>query len=479
MAQQVADILGCDLEMANGLFEAAGGDVGMAIELGFGGDGGDGGATPVDAAPAGFQLPYPHYNAIWPKAEPVSDAWQKQRLDAWQADDNDGIMQDANGPCGVLAVVQAELWLLALAAAENNNKSLEERLTMGITNILIRVMTASNNNKTENIIIMADGSQLPLDEAAKQIRTASALVEAVASTAGVGTTVTRMGPLVEGPHWLCSSDLMCLLLRGTIGNGNFSAFDAISKVKSSFYSDGSAATGIGIGMLSMMELDENTPVADDLKFDKQVWVIHTGDHFMTMRPVKSNNKATSAVAMEIYDGLKPAGPVTKCISVTGNTTVAKYAPDKHVETFSKKRKGQPDDLVQAKKTDADDYKEWKFEVVPAVEDPSVLGPLDDDPNEPVYNYQELPLPSTSNWRCGHCYSDRFKTMNFGTNPAGCDTCEVCHQNAREAMWSLWIPYKELSPRMQRRARQMYAPKLELILSTLYPHAEITFEKPKK
>lgn len=458
MAQQVADILGCDLAMATSLFEAAGGNLELAIELGFGG----GGDVAAAAAPSsgGWQPPYPHYQAIWPEAEPLKESWQKQRLDAWYDANSDGIIQDANGPCGVLAVVQAEMWL------QDPSKSKEERLATAVSNILQRVLTASN----ANMVQMADGkTMLSLPEAAHTIRTAAELVEAAATTAGVGTKVTRMTPLVEGPHWLCSSDLMTLLLRGRIGNGSFAAFDMATKAKTSFYSNESP-----IGVLSTMECDEKIPVADDLKFDKKVWVLHTGDHFVTMSPKSSSD--SSIIAMEIYDGLKPNGPVTMTYHVQGNTTLAPKAPDHHVETFVKKRPGQSDDIVQAKKTDSPNYQDWSFEVVPAVDDPDVHGPLDDDPKEPVYNFQELSLPSDTNWRCAACYSNRFKTMNFGTNPAGTTECQVCHLPAPTAMWSLWLPYAELSPRMKARARQMYAPKYEQILATLYPQADIVEAK---
>ena len=471
MAQQVADILGCDLAMATSLFEASGGSVEFAIEMGMGAMGGDGGefggdAAAAAAAPPSFAPPYPHYQAIWPETEVIRDSWQQQRLDAFynkegtDADSNDLLVQDKNGPCGVLAVVQAELWLLQ---NDNSNNSLEDRLTKAISNILSRVMTEAKADK----ITLADATQMSLEDAAKSIRTASSLVEAVASTAGIGSKITRMTPLVEGPHWLCSSDLMTLLLRGSIGTGSFAAYDMTSRKKVPFY----CGSNTGIGMLSIMELEDKIPVADDLKFDKDVWVLHTGDHFVTMRRQESSKTDSTVITMEIYDGLKPNGPITKVFTVQGNTVMATKAPEQHVESFAKKRTGQPDDIVQAKKTDSPNYKDWTFEVVPAVDDPDVQGPLDEDPKEPAYDFKSLPLP-TDNWRCGSCYSNRFKTMNFGTNPAGTTECEVCKVNARDAMWSLWLSYDTLTPRMQRRARMMYAPKLELIMSTLYPHADV-------
>ena len=84
------------------------------------------------------------------------------------------------------------------------------------------------------------------------------------------------------------------------------------------------------------------------------------------------------------------------------------------------------------------------------------------------------------WRCATCYSQRYKTMNFGLNSSSSSSsCESCNLPIREAMWSLWLPFQELSPRMKKRARIMYATKLELTISTLYPYADIVEKKKTK
>jgi hypothetical protein len=474
MAQNVADILGCDLAMAQGLLEAAGGDEAMAIELGLGsGAGAD--MMMVDTGTAGAapsSLPYAHWNAIWPEAtSTLPPSWKDQRLDDFTSDG--GIIQPLNGPCGVLATVQGEMWL-----REDNTittSSLEDRLTAAIHAILTRIVA---HYQPENPhVIYADDSTRSVQEASKEIRTAVALLEAAASTVGptklqqqlsVGTT-----SLVEGPHWLCSSDLMCLLLRGRIDSGNIGAWDPETHRKWQFYSDENNMDKT-LGMLSMMEIQEGIKVADDLKFDKQVWVVHTGDHFMTMRWAKSNNDNKKLV---IFNGLKPVGPINQYYVLSGDLSLAKPAEDIHEETFKKKRPGQPDDIVQARKTDSTNYKDWTFEVVPAVDDPSVQGPLDDDPNEPVYNFDNpTDEEKRGPWRCASCYNTRFQTMNFGLNDAGTNTCSACGKTRSQAFWSLWLPYADLSPRMQRRARHMYAPKIELLISTLYPNADIVEEE---
>ena len=428
--------------------------------------------------------------------------------------------------------------------------SLEERLTMAISNILSRIIlknrkgpasAASSGRKQEQqqqqedddtnvgVVIMNPSAtqKLSVQDASNQIRTASALVEAAYATCihynppepPVSSSSASTTSLVEGPHWLCSSDLMCLLLRGYISNekkkgddtnesttsSSFGAFDSINKRKTNFYdndTDDADANTKRIGLLSTaMELDQGIPMADDLKFaTSDIWIVHTGDHFMTMRRRKqqrnndggnNNHKANeNEIVFELFDGLQPNGPIVNYYKVTGDVTLSSKAPDYHVDTFKKKRVGQLDDIVQANKTTTGDgggggsttnYKEWTFEVVPAVHDPDVEGPIDDDPNEPIYDFKQLIIQSDSNnncndptrpWRCATCYADRFKTMNFGLNDAGTTTCSGCGKSKVDAMWSLWLSYAELSPRMKRRARYMYAPKLELILSTLYPHADI-------
>ena len=500
MAQSVADILGCPLDMATGLFEAAGGNVELAIELGLGGGGGDdtgggafGGAPPAAAATSsgGFQSRYENYTKIWPEAEPIPDSWKNQRLNSFMEEDTAnatnpiwGIIQPANGPCGVLSVVQAELWIIMQQQTKSSpplNK--EEALTKAIANILSRIVAAKKIGN--DLVTLADGSTKSVDDASKSIRTASELVEVAALTYLGDDDSTRstsiLSSLVEGRNWLCSSDLMCLLFTGTIqSSGSFGAYNAITKQKTTFYEPSSGSSS-RIGILSMMEIDEKIPVADDLKFvDSDVWILHTGDHFVTMRRRRNPNDETS-LSFEVYDGLQPNGPITKLFELSGIINVADKAPDTHTETFRKKRVGQSDDIVQANKKPSDaataspNYKEWLFEVVPAIDDPDVQGPYDEDPDEPVYDYQTLEVP-TNNWRCATCYSNRFKTMNFGLNESSTsEKCPSCNTPIRQAMWSLWLPFQDLSPRMKKRARNMYASKAELTISTLYPFADIVEE----
>ncbi|KAL3915809.1 MAG: hypothetical protein SGILL_005470 [Bacillariaceae sp.] len=473
-AQNVADILGCPLDMATGLLEAAGGDMGLAIELGMGGGmggGGDdaammgGGGFAADApAPASsFHPPFQHWSAVWPETKELPESWKDQRLDAFD-EATGGIVQPLNGPCGVLAVVQAELWLQQQQDSSScscGKTPTEAQLTTSVSNILQRVM--KQHGKTQ--VSLGDGSTVSLEVAAKRIRTAPALVDAAATTAGPDH-LRSMTSLVEGPNWMCSSDLLCLLLRGKLGNGNFGAFDPNTKQKTAFYDD--ATKDAAIGVLSHMEIEQGVPVADDLKLDKKVYVVHTGDHFLTMR-VQAGDDGTTT--LELFDGLKPNGPVTTVYKVTGDGAKAAKAPAVHEETFRKKRVGQADDIVQAgEKGNSPNYQDWKFEVIPAIDDPDVQGPTDDDPNEPPYDFSVL-TPPEGPWRCATCYANRFKTMCFGQNDGGA-TCSTCQMPQKVAMWSLWLPYDELTPRMKRRAREMYAPKVELVISTLYPKAKV-------
>ena len=473
-AEQVNDVLGCGVEQAASLLEAAGGDVGLAVELGMGMLGG--GGDDADFVPGGS-----HDNTmntgsatagtagIWPDAT-LPESWKNQRLDDF-VDGTDQIRQPLNGPCGVLSVVQAHLWVLA-SDASIASQPINDRLTAAISSIFNRISRQSGKSTLK----LKGDSELSIAQAAADVRTAVQLVEAAVELADSITT-GQASSLVEGPHWLCSSDLMCLLLRGKVGDGNFGAWNSITQQKQNFYPSDFSPEDCKIGILSIMEKEQGVPVADDLKLGKSIWIVHTGDHFMTM-------KQCSDSTLECWNGLPPEGPAMKFITISGDLKMASPAPPKQVDTFRKKRPGQPDDIVQAKKTNSKDYRDWAFEVVPAVEDPTVHGPMDDDPNEPVWTFSSSadgnstgtnsppPLTPGAAWRCASCYATRFQTMNFGMNDASTTQCSACFKSQAEAMYSVWLSFNELSPRMKRRARQMYAPKLELVIATLYPKAEI-------
>mmetsp|Transcript_39799 Transcript_39799/g.96042 ORF Transcript_39799/g.96042 Transcript_39799/m.96042 type:complete len:484 (+) Transcript_39799:45-1496(+) len=479
-AEQVNDVLGCGLEQARLLAEAAGGDVGLAVELGMGmlgggddsdfgggagggfGDGNNGSTMNTGSASTGTA-------GIWPDST-LPDSWKNQRLDDF-VDGTDRIRQPLNGPCGVLAVVQAQLWLLA-SDGSKASKPINDRLTAATSSILNRISRQSGKSTLK----LKGDNDMSIAQAAGEVRTAVKLVEAAVELADSVTT-GQASSLVEGPHWLCSSDLMCLLLRGQVGDGNFGAWNSITQQKQSFYPSDFSPEDCQIGILSIMEKEQGVPVADDLKLGKSIWIAHTGDHFMTM-------KQCSDITLECWNGLPPEGPAMKLFTLSGDLKMADPAPPKQVDSFRKKRPGQPDDIVQAKKTDSKDYKDWMFEVVPAVDDPTVHGPMDDDTNEPVWSFSSPtdgsstgtnfppPLAAGAAWRCASCYATRFQTMNFGLNDAGTTQCSACLKSQAESMHSVWLSFNDLSPRMKRRARQMYAPKLELVIATLYPKAEI-------
>ena len=420
-----------------------------------------------------------------------SPAWKDQRLDVFDKDPSTGcfigIPQRANGPCGVLAVLQGEMWmafesLQAINAAEAASTSPETLLTTAIRRILQRLLSSD-----DDMVNLGDGSDtlVSLDEASVRIRCAAQLVKAVAATAPNSPPLDQ---LVSKDDGLCTGELMCLLLRGTPSNSEtgsfFGAWDPPSNTEMTsppkhFYQDTGNITHsshhnhktLRLGLLSVLEVEEGVPVCDDLKFaDSHTWILHTGDHFLTMRRNDKRKDAQNEILLQIYDGLPPRGPLWQTFALKGDLFLSSPAPPLQ-PTFRKKKPGQPEDIVQARKTPDSDYQSWSFEVVPAVEDPTVQGPLDDDAREPVYDYSTLAFDETSPWRCAYCYHRRFETMNFGMNESGTTECSVCHQNCRDAMWTLWLDFDDLSPRMQRRARQMYSSPMELLLSTLYPRAK--------
>ena len=100
-------------------------------------------------------------------------------------------------------------------------------------------------------------------------------------------------PLVVGPHSVCSSDLMSLLLRGVASENIFAYNPLAQAVKAAEGGEGGDGgegsspkvdwpQSVEVGMLSSSEKEFNMPVCDRLKSpDAPVWILHGGDHFTT------------------------------------------------------------------------------------------------------------------------------------------------------------------------------------------------------
>lgn len=89
--------------------------------------------------------------------------------------------------------------------------------------------------------------------------------------------------------------------------------------------------------------------------------------------------------------------------------------------------------------------------------------------------EQGPRPASgAAWRCASCYNGRFATMCFGENasPAAA-ACKFCGLAQEQAGWTLWRPYKELPPALQRRIDRSDGPKILKTLRTRWPDAAVS------
>jgi len=153
-----------------------------------------------------------------------------------------------------------------------------------------------------------------------------------------------------------------------------------------------------------------------------------------------------------------------------------------VESYFKPLPGEIESVVQAhpedRKNKAGQYEKWRWEVMLAVDDPTVKGQErpKDMPKQPVF--EQGPITS-GEWRCRTCYADRFKTLYFKLNPAEATVCQgPCKLSRVEAGWSIWMEYDKLPPLQKAVLDRREAPKIKNILWTKFPGAEITWEEDK-
>jgi hypothetical protein len=85
--------------------------------------------------------------------------------------------------------------------------------------------------------------------------------------------------------------------------------------------------------------------------------------------------------------------------------------------FIKLEPGEIEDVVQSKKGNSEDFRQWSFECALAI-------PNDEVQAAEPRNYEEVPVekveqgdppPFDKGWRCRKCYETRFQTMCFGMN----------------------------------------------------------------
>jgi len=451
-----------------------------------------------DAAPEWWGL-------IWPAVETPPEAWLSQRLDRHGGGSDGGwkgaIPQPKNGPCGVLAVVHG------LVLAEQHTRQVEDievdvdSLTKVIFGILKRclpepgapirlVQPADGGNYSPTAgISVADFSSLDVAMAEIQRRGEAfqrpgGVIDLVYSAVFTrGIDLVRQEVLSEGGElplipkafncWLCSMELLSLLLRGS-ATGNVGAFNADGTPNTRW--DGASP----IGILSRKEKEQGIPMAEALKSPPHpVWILHSGDHF-TLAWAQTAPSPDAGAKFKLYhwNGLPPGGPrlaEMDVLAIRGAATQVVERPK-----FYKPELGEIDEVVQADPEDKTafpgEYRRWRYEVMLAWDRPDLQGeprPADAPP-APKFDQEDPRYQRVGAWRCRCCYDRRFQTMDFSLVPADSpDACSKCQKPRKECGWSLWVPFSELPPARQATVMDQHAKKIEPILWTKWPAAEVT------
>lgn len=513
-AEELSAITGLPTAEAESFLEMAGGSLEAAVSLFFSMNEG-GGAPDVAMEGSGvtFVPPSPAHAVLFGD-EPAPASWLDQGFEfSSDATSACGIVQHKNGPCGVLAAVNAIIVAQAGCPSPTVNLSGDEPLCKALATILVRCAkpaiaavdteAAEGSGSIDRIVVaswidgIAGGSvletELPTDEAA----VVSHLLTCAQAFRGAGgvnllcySAVLTRGidrvradaaldgsrqPLILGPHALCGTELMGLLLCG-VARGNVSAYDnseSGNKVKWRMRGD--------VGFLSCDEVEIGVPLADELKGpSKPVYICHGGDHF-TILWAPTDLASEGAVEVVHWNGLPPNRAMVRLRIRNGSLEPPPPAPEIHQQTHWRAKIGEVESVVQARPTDKQDrpgcWRTWAYELALVTQ-----AVVDDDRSEerPEHlpappSFEQGPLPVEGEaWRCLSCYQTRFKTMCFGENGAPASTtCKFCSLPQGTAGWTIWRKYEELPPALQRRIDRTSGPKILTVLRTRWPEAELS------
>jgi hypothetical protein len=384
LVSQFQGITGAPPEQARMFLEMSGGNLETAMSLFFdgGADGGQDFAIARTDVEQAFDGP-PWYTLVWEKKEAVPISWLGQEL---KFDGNVGLVQCKNGPCGVLAAINAiVIAQMGITDPQIVLSAKPEALVSALSSIISQC-TASAECK---LVAWADGSNagdgglkvkeavLPKEQLKEYISdhlsefTAPGglvlLVYSCLLTRGedqIHADIRADGgepPLIVGPHALCTTELLSLLLRGR-ASGNVGAFSATGTPNKWATWEGSEGAGAAdgelvgrVGLLSFTEVETGIPLCDLLKSPAaadgspvtRVWVLHGGDHFTML--FAGGDVQDGSLQLWHWNGLPPGGPRMCRVTVSdssGQLTEAAAAPAKHVETFYKPVVGEIDEVVQ-------------------------------------------------------------------------------------------------------------------------------------
>lgn len=438
------------------------------------------------------------WGLVWPKMEEPPEAWRLQRLDNASCELPCGILQPKNGPCGVLSVVHAFLLVDQHKKEPEDIKVSRE----AVLDIICGIIDRSRPDQCApfrlvrpkrpglygpavayEITELQDLTATKAEVHARGFEMAGPggvldLLHSVVLTRGeelIKKEVREFGgelPLVAEQHgaWLCTTELMGLLMRGA-ACANVGAFLANGS-RNSFWD------GMPFGLLSKDEQQSGIPVAEGLKTPSSpVWIIHGGDHF-TVAWSKQAPAATRGARFTLFhwNGLPPGGPRLAELSIVAVKGALTGGPEK--PKFYKPEPGEVEEFIQAdpedKKDLPDKFRQWRFEVVLARDDPDVQGEPRPPhfPAQPKFNQEDPRYQRPGPWRCRLCYARRYQTCDFALVEGSADYCPKCKKPRKECGWSLWVPFADLPASMQQKIRLQFSKKLESILWTKWPDATV-------
>jgi len=500
--QMFIDFTGAPADQAAMFLEMTGGNVESAVEIYMSSQGGDG-DVPMFEVPESVpevseaSVP-PWWNVIWPALQEPPDAWRLQRLDSgggWAG----GIPQPKNGPCGVIAVVHALVLAKQYKRPTDQIQVCADDVASVIGDILLRCREDGTSPvrlcKPKQTGQYGPAADLHIVDISGEEAVRRAVLERIADFQGPGgiidlvcSAVFTRGvekvkhecllehgelPLVPKNFdcWLCSTELLSLLMRGS-AMGNVGAHSE----------EGPNTTWEGhntVGLLSKSEKDKGVPIADALKNPlTPVWILHGGDHFtVAWSSAATPTEPGSKFKLHHWNGLPPGGPRLAEMDITA--TKGAISQGASPSKFYKPEPGEIEEVVQAdpddKKKYPEQYRKWRYEVMLAFDRPDLQGeprPADAAP-EPKFDREDPRYQRPGAWRCCLCYDRRYKTMDFNLVPADSpDWCPKCEKPRKECGWSLWIPFDELPPKRQAALMSQYAKKIEPLLGTKWPEAEI-------
>eukprot|EP00927_Polykrikos_kofoidii_P049741 TRINITY_DN43761_c0_g1_i1.p1 TRINITY_DN43761_c0_g1~~TRINITY_DN43761_c0_g1_i1.p1 ORF type:complete len:563 (-),score=108.59 TRINITY_DN43761_c0_g1_i1:108-1727(-) len=510
-AEQLAAITGMPSSEAAQFLEMAGGDVETAVSLYFemggaaggdgGGGGGDGGFGGGAAVPMVVSTPA---QAVLFGNEAPPTSWTEQGFE-FSTDPASacGLIQHKNGPCGVLAAVNAVMIAQAGCCLPTFSFD-DDALARALAIVLVRCATAPTGGSDAEapassarvIIANSNGDEpeieLPADVAAVAAHLLSNVgmfrraggVNTFCMSAVLTRGVDRVTeeacmdggnpPLISGPHALCTTELLTLLLTG-IARGNVSAYGSDgAKVSWRPQSD--------VGILSRDEVDVGVPLADQLKGpEKPIFVVHGGDHFTILWAPAAWPPTDGYVDMVHWNGLPPNRALARLRLRNASMEPPPPAPAVRVQAHWRIKVGEVESIVQARPEDKKErpgcWRTHAYELALATQ-----AVVDEDKSEerpegvvqpPRFEQGDAPADGAA-WRCASCYQSRFKTMCFGENgaPAG-KNCRFCGLAQTDAGWTIWRAYNDLPTSTQKRIDRVSGPKILTVLRTRWPDAEMS------